>query len=104
LKNEPEKLLKTQDHYQKTNRNEPKNEAGKFLKIRTCGKNEPENKAGHVVEKIRRQNTGASLSGGIRTASAQRSRCLRGPRVLTQSARRPSVLMLIRTQKAPGKI
>jgi hypothetical protein len=32
LKNEPEKLFKTQDRCQKTNRNEPKNEAEKLLK------------------------------------------------------------------------
>ena len=42
LKNEPEKLLKTQEQVQKTNRNEPKNEAEKLLKTRGCGKNEPE--------------------------------------------------------------
>jgi hypothetical protein len=34
----------------KTNPNEPKNEAGKLLKIRSCGKNEPKNEPGHVVE------------------------------------------------------
>jgi hypothetical protein len=32
LKNEPEKLLKTQDRQPKTNPNKPKNEAGKLLK------------------------------------------------------------------------
>jgi hypothetical protein len=35
---------------QKTNPNEPKNEAGKLLKIHSCGKNEPKNEPGHVVE------------------------------------------------------
>jgi hypothetical protein len=44
FKNEPEKLLITNDRGQKTNRNEPENEAEKLLKIRTCGKNEPETK------------------------------------------------------------
>ena len=34
----------------KTNPNEPKNEAGKLLKKRSCGKNEPKNKPGHIVE------------------------------------------------------
>jgi hypothetical protein len=50
FKNEPEKLLKTQDRAPKTNRNEPKNEAEKLLKIRSCGKNEPENEPTDVVE------------------------------------------------------
>ncbi len=34
--------MKTQEQVQKTNRNEPKNEAEKLLKTRGCGKNEPE--------------------------------------------------------------
>jgi hypothetical protein len=46
LKNEPEKLLKTQDRPRKTNPNEPKNEAGKLLKICSCGKNEPKTNPG----------------------------------------------------------
>jgi len=50
LKNEPEKLLKTQDWGQKTNRNEPENEVEKLLKIRSCGKNEPESEATDLVE------------------------------------------------------
>jgi hypothetical protein len=50
LKNEPGKLLITNDWAPKTNRNEPENEAGKLLKIRSCGKNEPKNEPGHVVE------------------------------------------------------
>jgi len=41
LKNEPEKLLKTKDRGQKTNRTEPENEAEKLLKTRSCGKSEP---------------------------------------------------------------
>jgi hypothetical protein len=41
LKNEAEMLLKTNDRLPKTNLNEPKNEAEKLLKIRSCGKNEP---------------------------------------------------------------
>jgi hypothetical protein len=53
LKNETGKLLKTNDRPPKTNRNEPKNEAGKLLKIRSCGKNEPKNEPGHVVENTR---------------------------------------------------
>jgi hypothetical protein len=44
FKNEPEKLLKTQDRHRKTNPNKPKNEA--------------KNEAGHVVENIRRQKSG----------------------------------------------
>ena len=36
LKNEPRKLLKTNGWQPKTNRNEPENEAGKLLKMRTC--------------------------------------------------------------------
>ena len=43
----------TKDRVLKTNRNEPKNEAGKLLKTGTCGKNEPENEPGHLVEIIR---------------------------------------------------
>jgi hypothetical protein len=38
---------------QKTNPNEPKNEAEKLLKTSTCGKNKPKNKPGHVVENKR---------------------------------------------------
>jgi hypothetical protein len=34
-------LLKTKDRHTKTNLNEPKNEAEKLLKTRSCGKNEP---------------------------------------------------------------
>ena len=36
LKNEPEKLLKTQEQTKKTNRNEPENEAEKLLKTLGC--------------------------------------------------------------------
>jgi hypothetical protein len=36
LKNEAEKLLKTKVWLKKTNPNEPKNEAGKLLKRRSC--------------------------------------------------------------------
>jgi hypothetical protein len=43
-------VIENKGSAQKTNRNEPKNEAGKLLKIRTCGKNEPENEAADVVE------------------------------------------------------
>jgi hypothetical protein len=50
FKNEPEKLLKTNDRCQKTKLNEPENEAEKLLKIRSCGKNKPKNGPGHVVE------------------------------------------------------
>jgi len=50
LKNEPEKLLKTKDRHQKTNRNKPENKAEKLLKTRSCGKNKAKNKPGHVVE------------------------------------------------------
>jgi hypothetical protein len=38
---------------QKTNPNEPKNEAEKLLKKGACGKNKPKNKPGHVVENKR---------------------------------------------------
>ena len=41
LKNEPWKLLKTQEKATWVAKNEPKNEAGKLLKTRACGKNEP---------------------------------------------------------------
>jgi hypothetical protein len=34
----------------KTNRNKPKNKAGKSLKTRSCGKNKPENKPTDLVE------------------------------------------------------
>jgi hypothetical protein len=54
LKNEPENILKIKDWRTKTNPNEPKNEAEKLLKTRTCGKNKPKNEAGHVVENKRR--------------------------------------------------
>jgi hypothetical protein len=47
--------LKTKDRAPKTNRNEPKNEAEKLLKIRSCGKNEPKNEPTDVVENIGRQ-------------------------------------------------
>jgi len=50
FKNEPEKLLKTQDRLPKTNRNEPKNEAEKLLKTLSCGKNEAKNEPNDVVE------------------------------------------------------
>ena len=50
FKNEPRKLLKTPGWPQKTNLNEPKNEAGKLLKTGSCGKNEAKNEPGHVVE------------------------------------------------------
>jgi hypothetical protein len=40
-KNEPEKLLKTNDRLPKMGQNEPKNEAEKLLKIHTCEKNKP---------------------------------------------------------------
>jgi hypothetical protein len=41
LENEPRKLLKTQHKATLIAKNEPKNEAGKLLKKRSCGKNEP---------------------------------------------------------------
>ncbi|HXH48786.1 MAG TPA: hypothetical protein VNM47_05390, partial [Terriglobia bacterium] len=50
LENEPEKLLITKVRPRKTNPNEPKNEAGKLLKIRSCGKNKPGNEPEHLVE------------------------------------------------------
>jgi hypothetical protein len=50
LKNEPGRLLKTKDRESKTKLSEPKNEAGKLLKIRASGKNGPKNKPGHVIE------------------------------------------------------
>jgi len=53
LKNEPEKLLKTNVHASNTNRTEPKNEAEKLLKTGCCGKNEPENEPGHVPDNKR---------------------------------------------------
>jgi hypothetical protein len=53
LKNEPEKLLKIKVRPSKTNPNEPKNEAEKSLKTRSCGKNEAENEPGHVIENKR---------------------------------------------------
>ena len=43
-------VIENKGSAQKANRNEPKNEAGKLLKIRSCGKNEPENEATDVVE------------------------------------------------------
>ena len=41
LKNEPEKLLKTQGKATWIAKNEPENKAEKLLKTRSCGKNEP---------------------------------------------------------------
>jgi hypothetical protein len=41
LKNEPRKLLITNGKTTLIAKNEPENEAGKLLKIRSCGKNEP---------------------------------------------------------------
>jgi hypothetical protein len=42
--------LITKGRATKTNLNEPKNEARKLLKIRSCGKNEPKNEPSYVVE------------------------------------------------------
>jgi hypothetical protein len=42
--------LKTQQKATLIAKNEPKNEARKLLKIRSCGKNEPKNEPGHIVE------------------------------------------------------
>jgi hypothetical protein len=47
--------LKTQDRGQKTNPNEPKNEAGMMLKTLEARKNEPENEAVDLIENKGRQ-------------------------------------------------
>jgi hypothetical protein len=46
-------VIENKGSAQKTNRNEPKNEAEKLLKTRSCGKNEPENEATDLVENKR---------------------------------------------------
>ena len=51
----------TQDRVQKMNRNEPENEAGKLLKMRSCGKNKAKNKPGHLVENTERQKSRDSV-------------------------------------------
>jgi len=98
--------LKTKRHWQKTNRNEPKNEAEKLLKTRSCGKNEAKNEAGHIVEnkglrknvsKTNRRNSSLnvaclrpSLHGlfGRRTAASPRQTMfLAGCEHLSESAR-----------------
>ncbi len=58
LKNEPGKLLKTNDQPKKRTGNEPETKLPKSLKIKDGPKkrtgNKPENEAGHVVENKRR--------------------------------------------------
>ena len=44
-------VIENKGSAQKTNRNEPKNEAGKLLKTRSCGKNKAKNKAEHLIDK-----------------------------------------------------
>jgi hypothetical protein len=54
LKNEPENLLILKRNALKTNRNEPKNEAGKLLKTLECiktNRKEPENEPADLIEK-----------------------------------------------------
>jgi len=68
LKNKPERLLKTKDRFQKTNRNKPENKAGKLLKTRSCGNNKAKNKAEYLADNTwplkNKPKTNRSFSGG----------------------------------------
>ena len=62
LKNEPEKLLKTQGKTTQLAENEPKNEAAKLLKTRSCGKNEPKTNLKTIQAMLLKTNKGDKLT------------------------------------------
>jgi hypothetical protein len=56
-------VVESKGSSQKTNRNEPKNEAEKLLKTRSCGKNEPKTKLPMLLIIKEREKTNLKRTG-----------------------------------------